>query len=37
MTARLVIERLRRDHGVEAFDCGKEPLNRYFTRYAIQN
>ena len=37
MTARLVIQKLRRDHEVEAFDCGKEPLNRYLTRYALQN
>lgn len=37
MTARLVIEKLRRDHNVEAFDCGKEPLNRYLIRYALQN
>jgi predicted N-acetyltransferase YhbS len=37
MTARLVIEKLRRDHDVEAFDCGKEPLNRYLIRYALQN
>jgi GNAT superfamily N-acetyltransferase len=37
MTARLVIQKLRRDHNVEAFDCGKEPLNRYLNRYALQN
>lgn len=37
MTARPVVEKLRRDHDVEAFDCGKEPLNRYLTRYALQN
>ena len=37
MTVRLVIEKLRRDHEVEAFDCGKEPLNRYLARYALQN
>ena len=37
MTARPVVEKLRRDHDVEAFDCGKEPLNRYLIRYALQN
>jgi GNAT superfamily N-acetyltransferase len=37
MTARLVIEKLRRDHAVDTFDCGREPLNRYLIRYALQN
>jgi GNAT superfamily N-acetyltransferase len=37
MTARLVIEKLGRGHDVEAFDSGKEPLNRYLNRYALQN
>ena len=31
------IEKLRRDHPVEGFDCGREPLNRYLLRYAWQN
>jgi GNAT superfamily N-acetyltransferase len=31
------IEKLRRDHHVEGFDCGHEQLNRYFLRYAWQN
>jgi len=31
------IEKLRRDHAVEDFDCGREPLNRYLARYAWQN
>ncbi len=31
------IEKLRRDHPVEAFDCGREELNRYLARYAWQN
>jgi len=30
-------EKLRRDHPVEDFDCGREQLNRYLTRYAWQN
>ncbi len=34
--ARLV-EKLRRDHPVENFDCGREELNRYLVRYAWQN
>jgi GNAT superfamily N-acetyltransferase len=31
------VEKLRRDHPVEGFDCGREDLNRYFLRYAWQN
>jgi len=31
------IEKLRRDHPVEAFDCGREELDRYLVRYAWQN
>ncbi len=31
------IEKLRRDHPVENFDCGREELNRYLVRYAWQN
>jgi GNAT superfamily N-acetyltransferase len=31
------VEKLRRDHPVEAFDCGREELNRYLVRYAWQN
>jgi GNAT superfamily N-acetyltransferase len=31
------VEKLRRDHPIEDFDCGREPLNRYLTRYALQN
>lgn len=31
------IEKLRRDHPVEGFDCGKEPLNRFLTRHALQS
>ena len=33
----LAIEKLDRDHVVEGFDCGKEPLNRFLTRYALSN
>lgn len=33
----LVIEKLRRDHEVDGFDCGKEPLNRFLIRNAFQN
>jgi len=32
----LRIEKLRRDHRVDGFDCGKEPLNRFLVRYALQ-
>jgi GNAT superfamily N-acetyltransferase len=31
------VEKLRRDHAVEAFDCGREELNQYLLRYAWQN
>lgn len=37
MTGLLVIEKLGRGHDVDAFDCGKEPLNRFLARYALQN
>jgi len=33
----LRIEKLRRDHRVDGFDCGKELLNRFLTRYALQS
>ena len=31
------VEKLRRDHPVESFDCGREELKRYLVRYAWQN
>lgn len=31
------VEKLRRDHPVEGFDCGREELNRYLVRYVWQN
>jgi GNAT superfamily N-acetyltransferase len=31
------VEKLRRDHPVESFDCGREELNRYLIRFAWQN
>jgi GNAT superfamily N-acetyltransferase len=31
------IEKLRRDHPIETFDCGRSELNRYLTRYAWPN
>jgi GNAT superfamily N-acetyltransferase len=31
------IEKLRPDHNIEGFDCGREELNRYLLRYAWQN
>jgi GNAT superfamily N-acetyltransferase len=33
----LAIEKLHRDHAVEGFDCGKEPLNRFLIRFALQS
>lgn len=37
MSADLSVEKLKREHDVETFDCGKEPLNRFLIRYALQN
>jgi GNAT superfamily N-acetyltransferase len=31
------VEKLRPDHGIEDFDCGREELNRYLLRYAWTN
>jgi GNAT superfamily N-acetyltransferase len=31
------IEKLRHDHQVDRFDCGQKALNRFLTRYALQN
>jgi GNAT superfamily N-acetyltransferase len=31
------IEKLARDHAVEAFDCGAEPLDTYLRRFALGN
>jgi len=33
----LRIEKLRRDHAVTAFDCGREELNRFLVRFALAN
>jgi GNAT superfamily N-acetyltransferase len=37
VTDALRIEKLRREHNVDLFDCGQEPLNRFLVRYALQN
>ena len=37
MTHPLRIEKLQRGHAVESFDCGREALNRFLIRYALQN
>lgn len=37
MVSRLRIERLARTHAVEGFDCGREPLNRFLVRHALQS
>jgi GNAT superfamily N-acetyltransferase len=31
------IEKLRRDHAVDDFDCGREELNRFLVRFALPN
>jgi len=33
----LAIEKLRREHKVEGFDCGQEALNRFLVRFALQS
>jgi hypothetical protein len=35
MSDQLRIEKLRRDHHVDRFDCGQEALNRFLIRYAF--
>ena len=37
MNLNFKVEKLRRDHILEGFDCGKEPLNRFLTSNALQN
>lgn len=37
MSAVLRIEKLRRDHPVDGFDCGKASLNRFLSRHALQS
>src|SRR6266566_5022553 len=37
MNDRPRIEKLRRDHHVDLFDCGRDALNRFLVRYAFQN
>jgi hypothetical protein len=37
VTESLRIEKLRREHNVDPFDCGQEPLNRFLVRFALQN
>lgn len=36
MNSRLRIEKLRRDHRTDSFDCGEEALNRFLDRFAFQ-
>lgn len=37
MSSELRIEKLRRDHPVDSFDCGREELNRFLGRFALIN
>lgn len=37
MTLTLSIAKLSRAHEVEAFDCGKEALNKFLARHALTN
>lgn len=37
MNIGLKVEKLRRDHIVEGFDCGREPLNRFLVQHALPN
>ena len=31
------IEKLHRSHAIDGFDCGRDALNRFLIRYALQN
>lgn len=35
--ARWIVQKLDRSHIVEAFDCGYDDLNRYISRFALNN
>ena len=37
MTAGFRIEKLRRDHPVDGFSCGREELDRFLLRHALTN
>lgn len=37
MTPPLRIEKLKPGHSVESFDCGRQALNRFLSRFALQN
>ena len=37
MSTERRVEKLRPEHRLEGFDCGREELNRYLLRYAWQN
>jgi GNAT superfamily N-acetyltransferase len=37
MTETRRIEKLRRDHPVDSFDCGQEALNQWLRKHALQN
>ncbi len=37
MNETRTIEKLRRDHLVDAFDCGQETLNQWLRKHALQN
>ena len=37
MSGSLTIEKLGSQHEIGTFDCGSEPLNRFVSRYALQN
>ena len=37
MSGPLRVEKLRADHAVEGFDCGREELNRFLGRFALTN
>jgi GNAT superfamily N-acetyltransferase len=37
MNETRTIEKLRRDHPIDAFDCGQEALNNWLRKHALQN
>ncbi len=37
MSAGRIVEKLRRDHVLDAFDCGQPDLNHWLIKHALQN
>jgi len=37
MTSGIRLEKLRRDHPIDGFTCGREELDRFLERFALGN